>query len=186
MNFFKAFFCFVFLSFCFSNSFAQIKLPAIISSEMVLQRDAQVNLWGWSQPDELITVKTSWNGETSSTKSDSKGRWQIAIKTNDKRGSQKIIITSSKDEKVLEDILLGEVWLCSGQSNMGMSLKGNKGQPVFDATDAILKSNNNQIRLFQVKVNGAKEPLNDVKEFEPWQKSSPKAASNFSAVAYFF
>jgi len=186
MNYLKLLLYIGFAVLSINISFSQIKLPAIISSEMVLQRNSNVSLWGCSNANEEIFIEVSWNNKTITTKADKNGKWITKVETNDTRGAQKIIISSKSDKKILENVLLGEVWLCSGQSNMGMKLKGNVGQPVFDAKEAVLKANNNNIRLFQVEVNATKEPLEDVKKYEPWQKSSSNAASNFSAVAYFF
>jgi sialate O-acetylesterase len=87
---------------------------------------------------------------------------------------------------VLENVLLGEVWICSGQSNMQQPLKGYPGQPTFESSMAVARSDNSNLRLFTVDRVGSKTPLKDVEKYTGWQQSSPEIALDFSAVAYFF
>lgn len=165
---------------------AEVKLPAIISSNMVLQRNTTVVLWGWSDVKEKITIEVSWLKEKMNIEADKEGRWRIEVKTNNSKEPQCIRVKSEASDITLENILFGEVWLCSGQSNMQMPLKGNEGQPVFSSAMTIAKSKNTNLRLFTVNQVGSKTPLNDVEKYTSWQQASPGSVSNFSAVAYFF
>lgn len=166
---------------------AEVKLPAIVSSNMVLQRNTTIKIWGWADANEKITIKTSWLKSPISIQADSDGNWIIEVKTTDSKEQQTIALNSKDSDIKLENILFGEVWLCSGQSNMEMPMKGFFGQPTFGSAEAITKSKNPNLRLFNVtKFKGSKTPLTDVEKFSPWQQASPETVKNFSAVAYFY
>ncbi len=165
---------------------AEVKLPAIVSSNMVLQRNTTIVLWGWANANEEISIETSWLSAPVNISADGKGEWKVEVTTNDSRDQQTIRIKGEDNEILLENVLLGEVWLCSGQSNMQQPLKGYQGQPTFGATMAVAKSNNSNLRLFTVDRVGSKTPLEDVEKYQGWQQSAPEAALDFSAVAYFF
>jgi sialate O-acetylesterase len=169
------------------SSFAKVKLPAIVSSNMVLQRNTTVKLWGWADANEKITIKTSWLKKPVSIQTDIEGNWHIDVKTNNSKKPQFISIKSKASNILLENILFGEVWLCSGQSNMEMPMRGFIGQPTYGSAAAIAKSNNSNLRLFNVdKMSGAKTPLKDIQKYSAWQQASPENVLNFSAVAYFY
>ena len=165
---------------------AQIKLPEIVSSNMVLQRNTTINLWGWAAPSEKITIKTSWlkNKINVTTKSD--GTWKVEVETTDSKEPQTIALASKTSNILLENILFGEVWLCSGQSNMEMPVKGFNGQPTFGAAQAIMHANNTNLRLFTVWRNSSKTPLPNLEKNRGWVQATPESVANFSAVAYFF
>ncbi len=165
---------------------AEVKLPAIISSNMVLQRNTNVVLWGWSDAKEKITIELSWLKKKLNIEADSERVWRIEVKTTNSKEPQYIIIKSETSNILLENILFGEVWLCSGQSNMQQSMKGYNGQPTFGSVMAIAKSNNPNLRLFSVDRVGSKVPLKDVEKYKDWQQASPQSVSDFSAIAYFF
>ena len=165
---------------------AQIKLPAILSSNMVLQRNTTINLWGWAAPSEKISIKTSWTKNQLNIAANNDGTWKVNIVTTNSKEPQKISIKSKTSNILLENILFGEVWLCSGQSNMQMPLKGNEGEPVIGSSTAIMNSNNKNLRFFTVERNSSKTPLNNIEKYKGWAQSSPETAANFSAVAYFF
>ena len=173
------------LTFVFSAK-AQIKLPAIVSSDMVLQRNTTVNLWGWASPSEKIAIKTSWTKNEINVTANSDGTWKVDVVTTNAKEPQTVNIKSKTSNIVLENILFGEVWLCSGQSNMQMPMKGFDGQPTFGSTQAIIRANNPHLRLFTVERNASKVALNELKKNNGWKIASPEAAANFSAVAYFF
>ena len=165
---------------------AEVKLPAIVSSNMVLQRNSTVNLWGWADAGEKISIKASWLSESLEFEANNDGNWRIELKTTNSKEPQTIKIKSKTSEIILENILFGEVWLCSGQSNMYKSLKGGNGQPIYGSTMAIAKSHNPNLRLFAVGRIGSKIPLKDLKEYNGWKQSSPDIVSEFSAVACFY
>jgi len=114
-----------------SNSatvFAKIKLPSIIASNMVLQRNTSVKIWGWANSGEKITLKTSWITNEIKITTPENGRWEVLLKTTLSKDSQTIQLSSLDSKIKLENILFGEVWICSGQSNMRMPLKGYNGR----------------------------------------------------------
>lgn len=165
---------------------AEVKLPAIVSSNMILQRNTTIVLWGWADAKENVIIKSSWLKDAMSVEADSNGNWQVEVKTTNSKDPQSISISSEASDITLENILFGEVWLCSGQSNMQQPMAGYTGQPTFDTGMAIAKSNNANLRLFSVDRVGSKTPLKDLEKFRAWQQASPNSVSSFSAVAYFF
>lgn len=165
---------------------AQIKLPAIVSSNMILQRNTTINLWGWASPSEKITITTSWSKNEINVTANSDGTWKVEVATTNSKESQTISLKSKTSNILLENILFGEVWLCSGQSNMQMPLKGFDGQPIIGSSTAIMHANNPNLRLFTVERNNSKTPLYDLEKYSGWAKVTPETAANFSAVAYFF
>lgn len=180
----------VFVSIIFlSNNalvFAKIKLPGIIASKMVLQRNTSVKIWGWATPGEKIIIKTSWISETLKITTPENGRWDIAIKTTLSKEPQTIQLKSNESNINLDNILFGEVWICSGQSNMRMPLKGYTGQPTFDGNLAVATSKNINLRLFTISENGSPTPLDTVSNYKKWDIASPETSKDFSAVAYFY
>jgi len=175
-----------FLLICPPATFAKIKLPSIISSNMVLQRNTSVKIWGWATPGEKITVRTSWFLETLKITTPENGRWEITIKTTLSKESQSIQLKSNESNINLENIVFGEVWICSGQSNMRMPLKGYTGQPTFGGNLTVATSKNNNLRLFSISENGSPTPLDSVSKFKKWNTASPETVKDFSAVAYFY
>lgn len=165
---------------------AEVKLPAIVSSNMVLQRNTNITLWGWADPNEQISINTSWLTKTLQLEADNEGNWHIEVKTTNSTESQVIEIKSETSTIRLENVLFGEVWLCSGQSNMEMPVKGYNGQPIFGSLSAITQSNNPNLRLFTVNKIGSKKPLQDVEKYSAWQEATSSSVSGFSAVGYFF
>jgi sialate O-acetylesterase len=169
-----------------TTTFAKINLPGIIASNMVLQRNTSVKIWGWASPGEKITVRTSWFLETLKITTPENGRWEITIKTTLSKEPQSIQLRSSESNISLENILFGEVWICSGQSNMRMPLKGFTGQPTFDGNFSVATSKNNNLRLFSISENGSPTPLDSVSNYKKWNTASPETVKDFSAVAYFY
>lgn len=165
---------------------AEVKLPAIVSSNMVLQRNTTVVLWGWADAKEKITIEASWLEKPLKISADEDGNWRVDIKTTKSKAPQSMTIQSKHSDISLENILFGEVWICSGQSNMQQPLVGYNGQPTFGGTEAIINANNPNLRLFSVDRVGSKTPLEDVQGYGGWQAASPANVGEFSAVAYFF
>lgn len=167
-------------------AYSQVKLPAIFSSNMVLQRNSEVAIWGWANSGETITINASWLQQPVSVKADKDGTWRANLQTTNSKENQTLTLKSKSSEITLENILFGEVWLCSGQSNMQQPLNGYRGQPTFGALEAAISSKNSNLRLFTVSRLGSKEPLSDLEDFTPWQEASPNNVSTFSAIGYFF
>ncbi len=165
---------------------AEIKLPAIVSSNMVLQRNTTIVLWGWADAKERITIEASWLDEPIQIKTDGDGNWSIEVKTTNSKEPQKIGLKSKNSDIVLENILFGEVWLCSGQSNMQQPVNGYRNQPTFGNMEALLSSQNANLRLFTVDRVGSKTPKKDVEKYTSWQQASSQNVGDFSAVAYYF
>ncbi|WP_111709605.1 sialate O-acetylesterase [Lutibacter citreus] len=165
---------------------AEVKLPAIVSSNMVLQRNTTIVLWGWADAKEKITVNTSWLDKSINIQANKEGSWRVEVKTTNSKEPQSITIKSKASDILLENILFGEVWLCSGQSNMEQPISGYNGQPIFGSNMATTKSNNKNLRFFSVHKIASKTPLEKIEKFSGWEQSSPQSVSKFSAIAYFF
>ena len=180
----------VFISLIFiSNStsiFAKIKLPSIIASNMVLQRNTSIKIWGWAKSGEKISIKTSWITNEIKLTTPENGKWEVLLKTTLSKDVQTIQFNSLESNIKLENILFGEVWVCSGQSNMRMPLRGFTGQPTFEGNSAIANSRNNNIRLFSITENGSPTPLDTVVNYKKWNVASPENTKDFSAVGYFY
>ena len=156
---------------------AEIRLPAILGSHMVLQQKSEVNLWGWCAPSEKIVIKTSWDTTRYVSSGTSGARWSMKIKTPAAGGPFTITIN---DKTILEDIMIGEVWVCSGQSNMEWS--GN--QKLQQSLDEAPHANNQKIRFFYVPKSTADYPQQDIAS--GWKVCSPEEMIRFSAIGYFF
>ena len=155
----------------------------LFSDNMVLQRNSSVNIWGKSNPNQIVTVYSSWNNKSVKTKSNSSGEWILKIKTDNSIGPYELTISTKNETKVIRNILFGEVWFASGQSNMEMPLDGFFGEPIYGSQDIIGKSINSNIRLLTVERNYTATPVSN---FEgKWQETRPESSRYFSAVANF-
>lgn len=160
-----------------SPAYADVKLPAVIDSHMVLQRDRPLPIWGWADPGEEVTV--TLDAQKATAKADDKGRWKVTLAPVQADGKAHTMTIAGKNKIVLEDLLIGEVWLGSGQSNMEWSVNQSKA-PKETAAGADRPT----IRLFQVPKVQMKAPADDVKA--KWEVCSPKTVGRFSAVLYHF
>ena len=179
-------FLFFLPSFAFQdkNDTISLQLTSLFSDHMVLQQKSNVKFWGTDKPNNEITISTSWENE-SKTIVDINGHWNVSIGTPSAGGPFKIEIKSNQHKIVLNDIMIGEVWLASGQSNMEMTLMGWPPNDIINnADEEIAKSSNSKIRMFNVEKQISINPLDDVKG--SWKVSSPEETKNFSASAYFF
>jgi sialate O-acetylesterase len=173
------------------NAFAKITLPAVFSDNMVLQQNSSVAIWGKGNPSSLIYISCPWF--TGGTKqhpiieyvsiTDKNGNWRTSIKTP-KAGGPYTITIYDKDTVKINNVLIGEVWFCSGQSNMEMPMRGFKNQPVANSNEMLLEADNNQLRLFDTKRNASVMPADTVGG--EWKISNTEVASEFSAVAYMY
>lgn len=162
---------------------AEVKMPAFFGDNMVMQQNTDANMWGTAKASSTVTVTPGWTSEVYKTKAGKDGKWKISIPTSAAGGPYTVTV-SDGTPLTLNNVMLGEVWLCSGQSNMEMPMKGYKNQPVEGANMATLKSRNPNIRLFTVKRNSSTVPVDDVTG--SWAEASPESVRNFSATAYFF
>ena len=168
----------------FSVAQAKVTLPSVIGSNMVLQRNTDVNLWGTAEADKKVKITASWTKEKFSVKADENGKWATTIPTADAGGPY--TLTFDDGEKTeLTNILLGEVWVCSGQSNMEMPVGGYMYQPVDGALEHIKEAYDySEIRMFTVPRCTSNTPKEDCDTM--WRESSPMTVRTFSAAAYFF
>lgn len=162
---------------------AQVKLPAVFGSNMVLQQKTSTPIWGKAAPNLIVAVNANW-GATAKTVAGSDSLWKVKIKTPKAGGPYKLQIIADHDTITFTNVMIGEVWICSGQSNMEMPLEGWTDAPVEGSADAIKNSTNSNIRFFT-----AAHWVSDKPEFDckgSWSESNPETAAKFSATAYFF
>lgn len=162
-----------------SFSFADIRLPHLLGSNMVLQRTTEVKFWGWADPGELVHVTTSWNRKTDSIITTGDGRWELRMATPPAGGPYTILFRG-KNTIELTNVLIGEVWICSGQSNMAMN--GTSGLMDIKREKANLKGND--IRFFKIPRTSAAYPQEDCAA--NWSICDSATLNTFSAVGYFF
>lgn len=160
-----------------SAAAANVKLPAICGDNMVLQRQSEVAIWGWADPGEEVTVSACWKA-SAKTKAGTDGKWSVKIKTPKAAGPHELTI-KGKNTITLKNVLLGEVWVCSGQSNMQWGMRSSE-----NAEADIAAAKYPKIRLFTVQRTIAAEPQEDC--VGSWSECSPETVANFSAVGYFF
>lgn len=162
---------------------AEIKLPAIFSDNMILQQQSTVAIWGWAKPSSKVRIQPSWSRTDYTTQTDQSGKWLVKVNTPKFGGPYTITISDGKVFKI-SNVLIGEVWVCSGQSNMEMPLKGCIGTPKEDMMNTIAKSGNSNIRFFTIPHNASLSP--EINCIASWTESTPESALSFSAVAYYF
>ena len=166
---------------------ADLKLAAIFGDNMVLQQQMPVPIWGWSDPDAKVTVRFA--GQTESTRADENGRWLVKLRKLKALANPQSLVVESGESKTFTNILVGEVWLASGQSNMEKPIGLKSGQkPCFNYQQELAEASHPGIRLFQVGRNLSTKPLKDLEKFEGWRECSSNALDSisFSAAAYFF
>jgi len=161
------------------NALANVSLPAIFADHMVLQQNQEVVLWGWAKPYEEIKVVASWDNNELRFVADNQANWSLKLITPLAGGPYQIKI-KGYNEIVLNDVLIGEVWLCSGQSNMEWTPRAG----IEGGEKEIKNANFSEIRLFTVDVRSAANPQNDLGG--KWLVCSPETMIDFSAIGYFF
>jgi sialate O-acetylesterase len=169
-----------------NSALAGVRLPALFSDHMVIQQKSDVALWGWADPGETIEIRAGWTGKPVTVMADSEGNWKTTIQTI-QAGGPYTLQFNGKNEIKLQDVMLGEVWLCSGQSNMHFPvapLDASWATGVINYEEEIKSANYPSIRMFTVERKVADEPQKDV--VGDWQVCSPATVREFSAVAYFF
>lgn len=163
---------------------AEVRLPKLFSDHAVLQRDRPVRIWGLASPSETVTVK--FHGQSLSASADAYGMWEVWLKPEAAGGPYTLNVSGSATATPLErtDLLVGDVWIASGQSNMEFPLKGFSSAPMKDSAKEVAAANHPQIRLLVQKKRTSATPLTDQESV--WSLCTPETATNFSAVAYFF
>ena len=164
-----------------------LRLPAIFGDNMVLQQQQAVPIWGWSAPGSAVVVKFA--DQSKSTHADKDGHWLVKLGKLKASFTPESLIIESGTTKTFTNILVGEVWLCSGQSNMEKPIGDQPGQkPCFNAPEELAAANYPNIRLFKVEKTLSPKPLDDLKQFAAWRSCDSNALEkiNFSAAGYFF
>lgn len=176
MNISKLLFLTFFFCFCLSTQ-AKVRMPKIFSDNMVLQRETLIPIWGWANAGEKISV--SFNKQTISTVADQNGKWSVKLKS-EKAGVGSALIVKGENTLEFKNVAVGEVWLCSGQSNMEWSV----GQSM-NAAQELAEAENPNIRHIKISKSVSSIPQNDIKEGS-WQVSNSMNTKDFTAVGYFF
>lgn len=156
---------------------AAVRLPHVFGDHMVLQRERPIPVWGWAEPGEKVAVRLAAAAPATAT-ADAQGRWRVDLPAQPAGGPHPLVVKAS-NEITIQDVLIGEVWLCSGQSNMQWTLDS-----ADNAAQEIAAANHPQIRHLEVPRLPADTPTDD--RDMAWQECSPETAGKFSAVAYFF
>lgn len=163
------------------QSQAEVRLPSVFSSNMVLQQNKQVAIWGWANPTENVKITGSWNNKTVEVKTSSGSKWMTLLQTPEAGGPFTVTI-EGQNIIVLKNVLIGEVWVCSGQSNMESS--ATHSYSFNNAEEEIANANYPKIRLFHVE-----KATSDTKQDDltgTWTVCSPETMKSFSGTAYFF
>lgn len=167
-----------------TNLQAKVKLPSVFGDNMVFQQKTEAAVWGKTDPGKTVELVPGWNKKTYTSKADAKGNWKIMMPTPSYGGPYTLKI-SDGEQLILNNVLIGEVWVCSGQSNMEMPLAG--WGRVNNYQQEIAAASYPNIRLLQVERETSLTPQEDAKVWEGgWQACSPVSVPGFSSVAYFF
>jgi len=159
------------------NSYSTVRLPRLISDNMVLQREKPITIWGWADAGEKVTVQ--FNKQTKSVKTDKSGKWLVTLGA-EQAGGPFVLTVKGKNTITINNILVGEVWVCSGQSNMEW--------PVRSATNGAKEastSNYPEIRHFEVQKSVSVKPEEELKGGE-WKAATPENTGDFTAIGFFF
>ena len=165
---------------------AQTRMPAILTRGAVLQREAWVRIWGWSRPGDPVTIAASWPGGAKvEGVADDEGRFELALETPGAGGPYEIAVSAGTNPTyMIRDVWLGEVWICSGQSNMEWTLGPRVGPGIRDWEEELLTADQPKLRLFNVPNTYSSLPERDCDA--RWMRCTQETARTFSATAYFF
>lgn len=173
----KSFLSFLFV-FCTAFAWCNVRLPRLFGDSMVLQRDKPIPVWGWANKGETVTV--SFNKQTKTTKAGADGKWKITL-NNEAAGGPFQLVVKGKNTIALKDVMVGEVWICSGQSNMEWPVRAAK-----NAEQEIRAAAYPLIRHLKVHTDVASTPKQDLAYESNWATATPASVGNFTAVGYFF
>lgn len=164
-----------------TSAYSQLGISSIFSDDMVIQQNDSVPIWGYGTPSETVSINGSWNeNDTVKTIVDNEGCWKAKLYTRKFGGPYKLIVSNQKEKIILSNIMLGEVWLCSGQSNMEWSADYG----IDNGKAEIDKASYNKLRIFHIPKRGASTPQIDCRA--KWETCSPETMRKTSATAYFF
>jgi sialate O-acetylesterase len=160
-----------------AHAWSAIALPSVFTDHMVLQRDMKVPVWGWASPGEKVVV--SIGGQTKSATAGDDGRWRVDLEPMAASHEPLTLVVEGANRVTVQDVLVGEVWVCSGQSNMQWSVDAS-----WNADLTMLAAKNPQIRFLTCENAGVQQPIQDFPG--QWQVCSPETVGSFSAVGYYF
>ena len=164
---------------------AKVKLPHILGDGMILQQNAEARLWGWDRPGQKVDVTVSWSEEKYSTKTDKDGQWIVKVKTPAAGYTPQSITFNDGEQTTLRNVLVGEVWVCAGQSNMEMPMKGFDNCPVEGYNRAVIEAPQYKgIHFVKIPSVMSERPLEDANC--EWQTISPQTVGDASATGYAF
>ena len=169
------------------NASAEIKMNPLFTDNMVMQQKSDAPVWGTAEPKAKVTVKTSWNKASYSATADEAGKWMVKVSTPKAGGPYSISITEQGAEPItIKNVLIGEVWICSGQSNMQMPVKGGWAK-VNNCDEEIANAKYPKMRLLSVERLTSSKPEDNFTTYgNGWQECAPENIAGFSATAYFF
>ena len=162
---------------------AKVRLPHLVSDGMVIQHSSDVRLWGWDKPGKKVTVTTSWSDKTAQATTGKDGRWLVSVKSPAASFTPLEITFDDGEKTTVKNVLAGEVWVCAGQSNMEMTVRGFDMCPVVDYNNEVLDAADG-IRSAKIPSRMSTTPLDDADT--SWRISSAHTVSGFSATGYFF
>lgn len=157
----------------------KVRLPSVFSDNMVLQQKSEVPIWGWARPGRKVTVLPGWSQEKYEAVADGQARWEVKVSTPQAGGPYEIIIRTA-GEMTIKNVMIGEVWLCAGQSNMEMSAKWG----IPNGPEEVKNANYPNIRFFKIRHRTAETPQTNLEG--KWTTCTPETMNEFSAAAYFF
>lgn len=164
---------------------AKVKLPHILGDNMVIQQNSEANLWGWDKPGTEVKVNTSWSSQKYSVKTGKDGKWAVKVLTPKASYTPLSITFDDGDQTTLNNILAGEVWVCAGQSNMEMPVKGFGNCPVKDFNQVVIDAKNYKgIHYVKIPSVMSMKPLDDANC--EWKEVNPETVGEASATGYFF
>lgn len=166
------------------SAIPKLRVSHLFSDHIVLQQKAKVNIWGWASPGQKVQVTGTW-GKKAAAVTGEDGKWKVKLSTPAAGGPYQVIIQTTESTIEIKDVLIGEVWLASGQSNMDIPLKGwPPGDTIFNSAQEIKNADYQAIRFMKVPFGVSTTPWDSVGG--KWVASSPETAGGFSAAAYFF
>ena len=174
------------LLFLMPQAEAAIKLPALIGNNMVLQQNTTINIWGWADAGEKVTIQASWQTPAAMATTTADGNWETTINTPKAGGPYKMIITGRDYSITLENIMIGEVWICSGQSNMDFTMRGLGGWKHYkpEVRAEVANGIYSAVRMFTVKKDTSAIPQTNSKG--NWLTADTNTVNDFSATAWFY
>ncbi|MBM6993586.1 MAG: 9-O-acetylesterase [Prevotella sp.] len=164
---------------------AKVRLHHLIANNMVLQQQTEVRLWGWAKAGREVKVATSWDNQSYRTKTNKDGQWLVKVKTPQASNTPYSITFDDGEPTVVSDVLVGEVWVCAGQSNMEMPMSGFGNCPVEGYTEAVVSAGESSgVHFVKIPSVMSTKPLNDAPC--EWKKVSPETVGECSAVGFYF